>query len=217
VSETDPNGAAVPGAIDTDALARLRCTAALLACTPTLSARLRWRDRTVLEVLRPPHPERDHAVLPPCWFRSFLAGALRDGVPTELVEQERIDRILACAVDLGVRDGTEVLPGDVVRFAIGGTWMHLLAVSSPVEDVRPHARAGATGGEEDPLDPFAVLGLHAARDLDVTVLSLGTHPRLEDSGEAAEVLRDVAMRVAVARLERSLASAADHPARRREG
>jgi len=207
----------VTGALDHDALARLRSTAALLACTPTLSARLRWHDRTVLEVLRPPHPERDHAVLPPCWFRSFLADVLRNGVPAELAERERIERILACAIDLGVRDGTVVLPGDVVRFEVGGTWMHLLAVTSPVDEVRPHARAGATGEVEDPTDPFAVLGLHAAHDLDVTVLSLGTLPRLEDSGEAAAVLRDVAMRVAVDRLERELAAVADHPARRREG
>jgi len=202
---------------DPDALARLRCTAALLACTPTLSARLRWHHRTVLEVLRPPHPERDHAVLPPCWFRSFLADVLREGVPAELVERERIERILACAVDLGTRDGTVVLPGDVVRFEVGGAWMHLLAVSSPVDDVRPFARDGATGGAEAPDDPFAVLGLHAAHDLEVTVLSLGTHQRLEDSGEAAEVLRDVAMRVAIGRLERELAASADHPSRRREG
>lgn len=191
-------------ALDADALARLRCTAALLTCTPTLSARLRWQDRTVLEVMRPPHPERDHAVLPPCWFRSFLGDAMRNGVPSELVEADRIERVLACAVDLGVRDGAEVLPGDVVRFPVGGTWMHLLAVSSPVDDVRPLARAGATGASGDPLDPFAVLGLHAAHDLEVTVLSLGTHQRIEDSGEAAEVLRDVAMRVAIERLERQL-------------
>lgn len=199
-------------ALDVDALARLRCTAALLACTPTLSARLRWQGRTVLEVLRPPHPERDHAVLPPCWFRSFLGDALRNGVPAELVERERIERILACDVELGVRDGTDVLPGDVVRFEVGGTWMHLLAVSSPADEVRPLAQAGATGDPGDPLDPFAVLGLHAAHDLDVTVLSLGTLQRIEESGEAADVLRDVAMRVAVARLERQLAAVADHPA-----
>lgn len=202
---------------DPDALARLRCTAALLACTPHLSARLRWHDQTVLEILRPPHPERDHAVLPPCWFRAFLADALANGVPDELVQRERMERLLACSVDLGTRDAATVLPGDVVRFPVGGTWMHLLAVSSPADEVRPIVRAGAEQGTEDTDDPFEVLGLHAAADLDVTVLSLGTHPRLEDSGDAAEVLRDVAMRVAVGRLERQLAAVADHPAGGREG
>jgi len=201
---------------DPDALARLRGTAALLACAPHLSARLRWRDRTVLEILRPPHLERDHAVVPPCWFRAFLADALANGVPDELVHRERMEWILACAVDLGVRDGAAVLPGDVVRFPVGGTWMHLLAVSSPVEDVRPIVHAAAEAGAGDPDDPLQVLGLHVARDLDVTVLSLGTHQRIVDSGDAAEVLRDVAMRVAISRLERQLAAVADHPAARRD-
>lgn len=201
---------------DRDALARLRCTAALLACTPTLSARLRWDDRVVLEILRPPHPERDHAVLPPCWFRAFLADAMRNGMPGELLERERIERILACAVDLGTRQGAEVLPGDVARFPVGGTWMHLLAVSSPVEDVRPIVRAAAERGAGDPDDPMQVLGLHVAADLEVTVLSLGTHQRIEDSGDAAEVLRAVAMQVAIQRFERQLAAVADHPAAGRE-
>lgn len=201
--------------LDADALARLRCTAALLACTPTLSARLRWHDRTVLEVMRPPHPERDHAVLPPCWFRAFLADVLRHGVPAELVERDRIERILACAVDLGVRDGTTVMAGDVVRLEVGGTWMHLIAVSSALEDVRPVVGTGVDVGLGVVDDPMRSLGLHAAHDLAVTVLSLGTHQRLVDSGAAAEVLRDVAVRVAVERLERELAAVADHPARRR--
>lgn len=170
----------------------------------------------MLEVLRPPHAERAHPVLPPCWFRSFLADALRNGVPAELVERQRMDRILGCAVDLGTRDGTVVLPGDVVRFEVGATWMHLLAVSSPVEGVRPFARPGATGADEGASDPVSELGLHAAHDLDVTVLSLGTHQRVADSGEAAEVLHDVAMRVAIDRLERELGASADHPARRRD-
>lgn len=201
---------------EADALARLRCTAALLACTPLLSARLRWHDRTVLEILRPPHAERNHAVLPPCWFRAFLADALRHGVPEELVERERIQRLLGCAVDLGTRDGASILPGDVVRFPVGGTWMHLIAVSAPAEVVRPIVRAAAEPGTADHDDPLQVLGLHAAEDLRVTVLSLGTHQRLEDSGDAAEVLRDVAMRVAISRFEQQLAAVADHPAAGRD-
>lgn len=200
---------------DPDAFARLRCTAALLACTPSLSARLRWHDRTVLEIVRPPHPERGHVVLPPCWFRAFVSDALHHGVPEELVERERIERLLGCTVDLGTRAGASVLPGDVVRFPVGGTWMHLIAVSSPAEVVRPVVRAVAESGA-DPDDPLQVLGIHVATDLGVTVLSLGTHQRLEDSGEAAEVLRDVAMRVAISRFEQQLAAVADHPAAGRE-
>jgi hypothetical protein len=203
------------GSPDPDALARLRCTAALLACTPTLSARLRWHERTVLEVLRPPHPVRDHAVLPPCWFRSFLSDAMRNGVPHELVEQQRFERILACAIDLGTRDGTVVLPGDVVRLEVGDAWMHLLAVSAGVDDVRPVVVDAAAALGDD--GPGAAIGLHAARDLEVTVLSLGTHQQLEDSGEAAQALRDLAMAVAIERLGQVLDAAADHPARRREG
>jgi hypothetical protein len=49
------------------------------------------------------------------------------------------------------------------------------------------------------------------------VLSLGTHQQLEDSGEAAQALRDLAMAVAIERLSQVLDAAADHPARRREG
>jgi hypothetical protein len=198
-------------AADPDALARLRCTAALLACTPALSARLRWADRTVLEIVRPPHPERDHVVLPPCWFRAFLADALRHGVPDELVQRERMERLLACAVDLGTRDGAAVLPGDVVRVPVGHTWMHLLAVSSPVEEVRPIVRSA----REPVAEGLPAPGLHAATDLDATVLSLGSADDGPASERAAEALRHLAMLVAIHRLERGSDAASDHPARRR--
>lgn len=197
----------------TDALERLRCTSALLSCTPTISARLLQGDRVVVEVMRQPHPIRDHAVLPTCWFRAFLAEAVRNGPPAEGPDRYRFERLLASRIELGVRDGTVLLPANVLRVE-ASSWLHLLAVGAPAELVRPIAVAAADeagvpatlGAGDFPLE------LHADRDLDVTVLALGSTRIDSESEVAAEVLRSVAMRVAIERLERDLAAIADHPA-----
>lgn len=194
-----------------DALARMRCTAALLASTPDLSARLVYDDVIIVEVMRPPFPAREHAVLPPCWFRGLVAEGVEDpGADTPT--SERIERLVSCRIDLGVRDGTSVLPGEVVRLDAGRTWRHLLAVAAPLDEVRPVACevADELGADADGLP----LELHGVCDVRASVLAQVTDRVNAASDVAADLLRTVAMRVAIARLERDLTSVADHPARR---
>jgi hypothetical protein len=192
-----------------DALDRMRCTAALLSCTPTISARLVYDDVIVLEAMRPPHPVRDHAVVPPCWFRALVADGMANGLPAGSVERVRFERLLACGIDLGVRDGTTLLSANVLRVDAGPSWLHLHAVAAPCEVVEPIAVAVAEelgDGDEDP-----PLELHAAHDLDVTVLAQASAKEGVASEAAADLLRTISMRLAVERLERHLASIAAHP------
>jgi hypothetical protein len=194
-----------------DALARMRCTAALLGCSTDLSARLVHDDVIIVEVMRPPFPVREHAVLPPCWFRCLVADGLREPA-AGTVTRERIDRLVACRIDLGFRNGATLRPGEVVRVDAGGSWMHLHAVAAPVVDVEPVVSEAVdelwSGADDIPLE------LHAAHDLDVTVLGQATDATPAASDAAADLLRTIAMRVAIRRLERDLACIAEHPARR---
>lgn len=195
-----------------DTFARMRCTAALLACAPALSARLVHDDVIIVEVMRPPFPRREHAVLPPCWFRGLVAEVIQGDLPAGSVTHERMARLALCRTDLVIRDGAALLPGEVVRLHAGRSWMHLHAVAAPLADVEPLARQVAeeqgVAGDELPLE------LHAAHDLDATVLGQASAATSVASEAAADLLRTVAMRLAIQRLERELAAAADHPARR---
>lgn len=194
-----------------DVLARMRCTAALLACSPALSARLVHDDVVIVEVMRPPFPVREHAVLPPCWFRGLVADGVRGDLVAGSITQERMERLVACRIDLGTRDGATLLPGEVVRIDTGTTWLHLHAAPEPVDLVEPVVRD--LSAELEGQDDGSALVLHPASDLDVTVLALTTSPDDVASDAAAELLHTVAMRLAIARLERELATVADHPAR----
>ncbi|HEU5083894.1 MAG TPA: hypothetical protein VFU14_11185 [Acidimicrobiales bacterium] len=194
-----------------DDLAHLRCAAALLGCTHTVSARFVHGDRVVLEVRRPPLPPRDHAVLPPCWFRALVADAVGNGAPDDADDRRRLARLAACRIDMGVRDGTSVLAGGVVRLHCGPAWLHLLAVAAPIERVRLLAYAAVD--EADGVQPGAPFELHPAGDLDVTVVALASPRAIATSEAAADVLRTIGMRVAVDRLERELPPVA-HPADR---
>lgn len=194
-----------------DALARMRCTAALLASSPALSARLVHEDVIIVEVMRPPFPVREHAVLPPCWFRGLVAEGMNDDLARGTVTRERIERLVACRIDLGTRDGATLLPGEVVRIDAGATWLHLHAVAEGAEVVVPlaHEMAAEMGDDADETP----LELHGADDLRVTVLAQAGPKDVGAADAAAELLRTVAMRVAIDRLERELATVADHPAR----
>jgi hypothetical protein len=194
-----------------DALGRMRCAAALLACTPDLSARLVYDDVIIVEVMRPPFPMREHAVLPPCWFRGLVADGVQDPA-AGTATQERMERLVACRIDLGIRNGAAVLPGEVVRLDAGETWRHLLAVAAPIDEVEPvaHELAAELGDVADDI----ALELHALDDVRVTVLAQVTARSEAASDAGSDRLRTVAMRVAIARLERELACTADHPARR---
>lgn len=198
--------------MDPDAFARMRCTAALLSRTPALSARLVHDDVIIVEVMRPPFPPREHAVLPPCWFRGLLAEVVGGGVEAGSATHERMLRLALCRTDLGTRDGAVLLPAEVVRIDVGRSWQHLHAIAAPIADVEPVARATVTaaadaGGPSDPLE------LHAVDDLGVTVLGHVSARTPAASEAAADLLRTVAIRVAIQRLERDLASRADHPTR----
>lgn len=190
---------------DIDATARMRCTAALLSCTSTVSARLVHDDHVALEVMRPPHPSGDHAVVPPCWFRAMLA----NGSPTGPVERSRFERLTACRIELGVRAGTTLLPGNVLRVDAGSSWMHLHAVPSGIETVAPIVAAAS---DQDLTDTAPLLELHAVHDLDVTIVGLASARSDAASEIAADDLRTVSMRVTIDRLERGLHAIADHPA-----
>lgn len=195
-----------------DALARLRCTAALLGCTPTISARLLHGERVVLEVMRPPHPVRDHTVMPTCWFRALVADATGNGPPAGDVDRERFDHLLDCRIELGVRHGTTLLPANVLRVEAGESWMHLLALASPLEPVR--AAAVVAAQEDADEDAGTLLELHVDADLEVTVVGLASARTADASSAAADLLRTIGMRLAVDRLEQELASITDHPAGR---
>lgn len=199
----------MPSATDLD---HLRCTAALLGCTGTVSARFVHDERVVLEVRRPPLPSREHAVLPPCWFRALVADAVEHGEPDDPEDRRRLGRLAACRIELGVRDGTSVLPGGVVRLHCGPAWLHLLAVAAPIEQVRLVAYAAVDEAED--VGPDAPFELHAADDLGVTVVALASPRAIAASEAAAEVLRTIGVRVAVDRLERELPPVAPHPADR---
>jgi hypothetical protein len=193
-----------------DAIAHMRCAAALLSCTSTISARLVRDDVVVLEAMPPPHPVRDHAVVPPCWFRALVADRLASGLPTGSADRLRFERLLACRIELGVRGGTILLPGNVLRVDAGSSWMHLHAIAAPAEAVKAVAVALR---EEDGASDDSSLELHVAHDLDVTIVGQAS-ARSDDAAErSADLLRTVSMRVAVDRLERELQAIADHPAR----
>lgn len=195
-----------------DTFARMRCTAALLSCTPAISARLVHEDVIIVEVMRPPFPTREHAVLPPCWFRGLVAEAIAADAAAGSPTHDRMTRLALCRTDLGTRDGAVLLPAEVVRVEAGTSWMHLHAVSAPVADVDRIARTAAEELGEDPDD--LPLELHAARDLRATVLAQASPRTAAASDAAADLLRTIAVRVAIERLERELACRADHPARR---
>lgn len=185
-------------------LDRLRCLAALLSATPTVSARLRRADRTVLEIRRPPHPCRAHAVVPPCWFRAHLAATGTARRPV----REGLRLLASCSVDIGVTHGTTALPAHVVRTADRSGWSHLLAVASPVDTVRDIAEHQSA----DDIDPDTVLRLHAVPDLGATVLAIDTRHNAVESEQAADTLRSIGMALAIHRFERDLAARASHPA-----
>ena len=193
-------------------LSHLRCTAALLGCTATVSARFVHDTCDVLEVRRPPLPIRDHAVLPPCWFRGVVADAVRNGPPHDPGDRRRLERLATCRIEMGVRDGTSVLAGGVLRLHCGPAWLHLLAVAAPIEQLRLLAYAAVD--EADDIAPDAPFELHAAGDLDVTVVALASPRAIAASEAAADVLRTIGIRVAVDRLERELPPAAPHRADR---
>lgn len=190
----------------------MRCTAALLACTPALSARLVHEDVIIVEIMRPPFPQREHAVLPPCWFRGLVAEAIEGDAAVGSPMHDRMTRLALCRTDLGTRDGAVLLPAEVVRIEGGTSWMHLHAVAAPVADVDRIARAAAEelgeGVDDLPLE------LHAAHDLRATVLAQAAPRSAAASDAAADLLRTIAVRVAIERLERELTCRADHPAHR---
>lgn len=188
-----------------DELAPLRGAAALLSCVPSASARLRHFGRTVLEVRRPPHPTVDHAVLPPCWFRGLVADALAGDLGAD--DTERVVGLARCRIDIGVRDGTSVLSGGVVPTYGGTAWLHLLPVAAPHRLVAPVAEAAFERSD--------ISHVHADDDLDATVLALASDRSAAGSEASADVLRTIAVRVAVERLERDLAARDAHPSRSR--
>lgn len=184
------------GPLSDRALAGLRCTAALLVAVPNLRARIRHRDRLVLEVRRPPFAAAEPAgpaVLPPCAFHRAVAGALRQRRAGERIAFRGFPAGEDPAIDWGLAPGDLSLAGPMVRVVHDDAWLHVAAVAVPLAACAP-AVLGDDGGPPG-------LGFHGDADVEVTLLHLrtpvGDH---EASVEVVEALRTALARTAVGEL-----------------
>lgn len=197
------------GALSDRALAGLRCTAALLVAIPTVRARIRSRDRLVLEVRRPPFPEVGEGgptVLPPCAFHRAVATAHQHRRAGERLAFRGFPAGEDPAIDWGVAPGDLSLPGSMVRVVHEDAWLHVAAVAVPMLDCAA-AVLGEDGGPPG-------IGFHGDSDVEVTLLHLRTP--VGDHAASAEVVD--ALRTAIARtavhelLDRLDAEVPDSPA-----
>lgn len=187
-------------------LASLRTAASLMLLTPGLSVAVEVEGVPVVEARRPPFPEvtdDDRAVIPVCAFHRCVgkAHALRRhgsrvemvGVPGDLEPDIALDGTL----------DVSILVGGIVRRTIDDSWIHLNALSLPVDVVGPVARdvAERTGVH---------ITLHADRVLDVTVTVTDT-PRRDRAAahEALDALEEVAAVATVESLVAMLDAAPD--------
>jgi hypothetical protein len=178
-------------------MAALRGVAALVSVLPQLRVRVCVGDQALLDVTRGACTgEVLH--IPPCAFRSSVARAHARRLGGQDVRFLSLPAGVDPEVVLAVPTGDEVLPGGMVRAALGGVWVHLAPVALDLH------RCLAALGELCAPDGGTGRGLatHHDRDLDVTVLH--AQSPLGDL-EAAAVARDLVetgvARCAVADLE----------------
>jgi hypothetical protein len=188
-------------------LSALRCTAAVLVAVPTVRARIRDGNRTVLEVRREqPITDVDHPVLPPCAFHRAVAAAHKLRRSGEQLGFRGIPDGVEPAIEWGVGRGDLTRDGAIVRVTADGAWLHVAAVAVPIEVCRT-AVEGDDGGPPG-------LGYHADDELETTLLHLttpiGDHVA---SAEVLDALHTATARVAVAELlDRVAAEVPDSPA-----
>lgn len=187
------------------AIARLRVAAALLASTPHLSVRLRDSDRTIVEAMRPPFPDRDHAIIPACGFRQAVARAHGLRRAGHHVAMAGIGAQRDPAIDLGSTSAAAVLSDGIVRVAGEARTAHFLAVCH-------HAEAVARIVDEIVVEAGWTVRLHADRELETTVVAVVSEASPVDVAESVAVvdmLRAVSARAAVAELEAVLNARVD--------
>lgn len=143
-------------------LANLRTAASLVLLTPGLSVSVEVDGDPVVQARRPPFAS-DERIIPVCAFHRCVGrahGMRRSGSRVEMVG---VAGDLEPTVNLhGSRD-VSVRPGGIVRRSSDGSWLQLVALSLPAEDVEPVASVVAE-------DAGVHMALHADRVLDVTVL-----------------------------------------------
>lgn len=176
-------------------LADLRTSAALALLVPGIGVAVQVGDRTVVEASRPPFGASGHPVLPICAFHRSVVRAhdlRKEGTRVEMVG---LDGGLEPDVALRCAPAVKQIPGGVVRHA-GDTWLHLCALSLPVEVVE-----SATASVLDETGSSLDVHLHADRSLDVTVVvtdtPVGDKPAARD---AVDVIEAIAARATVASL-----------------
>lgn len=171
-------------------LAQLRTAAALALLVPGVSVDVTVEGRPVVHAGRMPLPDVEHPALPVCAFHRSVARAhdlRRQGTRVEMVG---IDGDLEPQIDLLAGDHVRLVPGGVVRLE-SEMWLHVLALSLPVERVGAVAREVAA-------DTGIGVDLHADRSLDVTVLVTDTPGGDLDAARAAiDTLERVAARATV--------------------
>lgn len=203
-----PAQAEADGALSDRALAGLRCTAAMVTALPTLRARIRHRDRLVLEVRRPPFddPAPGHPILPPCAFHRAVRAAHLLRRSGERLAFRGFPPGADPAIDWGVGPGDLSLAGSMVRVVHEDAWLHVAAVAVPLVDCAA-AVMDTDGGPPG-------IGFHGDSDVEVTLIHLRTP--IGDHVASAEVID--ALRTAIARtavhelLDRLGAEAPDSPA-----
>lgn len=145
-------------------LASLRTAASLVLLTPGLSVSVEVGETRVVEASRDlGRPEGGSSIIPVCAFHRCVGKAHHLRRSGSQVEMVGISGDLEPTVTLECDDDVRMVPGGTVRRRANDTWIHLHALSLPVEQVEPAADRVC---QETGVD----LELHADRVTDVTVL-----------------------------------------------
>ncbi len=178
-------------------MAALRNAAALVHAVPQVRLRLRHGDEVLLDVGWPPFEATGPRQVAACAFHGAVARAhaqVRAGVQLRFLSlPEGVDP----AVDVGVPAPDQVLPGGIVRVALGGLRVHAVAIARPLDECVDALGADGAG-----------LGFHHDEAVEVTVV----HAQSELGDRAAadrarDLVEGAAARIAVAGLEDLLRTA----------
>lgn len=176
-------------------LADLRTSAALSLLVPGIGVAVQVDERVVVEAARPPFGASAHPVLPICAFHRSVVRAHDLRKQGTRVEMVGLDGDLEPDVGLRCGPGVKLIPGGVVRHA-GDTWLHLCALSLPIDTVEP-----ATASVFEETGSSLDVHLHADRSLDVTIVVTDTPAGDKPSArDAVELIEAIAARATIASL-----------------
>ncbi len=174
-------------------MAALRSGAVLVHAVPSVRLRLRHGAAVLLDVARSGADGAggEARCVSACAFHAAVARAhaqRRAGVQLRFLSlPEGVDP----ALDVGVPPGDEVLAGGIVRAALGGTWIHAVAIARPLDDCLDVLGDAGDG-----------LGFHHDGAVGVTLVHaqspLGDRP---GACRALELVQAAVARCAVAELE----------------